>query len=443
MRRRRPAGATVTASVLALALASTAMTSWAQVATDPNPAREEDEEPNQQSDIEPVGAEEERATDFFGDAELVLKPRTYYLDRDRDIPPDSVAWALGGSLEFRTGWWADRLRLGATLFTSQKLYGPDDKDGTLLLKPGQEGFTVLGEAYATLRFVGAHGMRVGRQSFDMPYLGRHDIRMVPNTFEAVAFGNRPGDGLAYLAGYVDAIKRKNDDDFIPMSEAAGATGSDEGVGFAGARYRLPDGSTFGAVYQHTFDTFGTFFAKAEKQFDLGEDLALWTDLSWTDQRSVGDELIGDFSTHLLSAKLELVSGVNRFRLAASTTDDDFGIQKPYGNPANYLSIIVNDFDRAGEDAVMVGFSRDMGELGPGTISMFGNVAHGDTPDAGPVASPDQTEYDVTVDWRVKEGWGDRLWFRFRGAWIDQDEAVEGANDYYDFRIIVNWDLGML
>ncbi len=425
------------ALALALTLGLGAGPVVAQVAPAP------DEEPNQQSDIEPVGVDDQRPGDFFGDAELVLKPRTYYLDRDREMDPDTVGWALGGSLEFRSGWWADRLRLGATLYTSQKLYGPSDKDGTQLFKPGPEGFTVLGEAYATLRFAGQHGMRVGRQSFDMPYLGRHDIRMVPNTFEAVAFGNRPGDGFAYLAGYVDAIKRKNDDEFIPMSEAAGAEGSDEGVGFAGARYRLPDGSIFGAVYQHTNETFSTLFAKVEKHFDFGEDLGLWANLSWTDQRSVGDELIGDFSTHLLSAKLELVSGINKFRLAASTTDDDFGIQKPYGNPANYLSVIVNDFDRAGEDALMLGYSRDMGRLGAGDISLFANVVHGDTPDDGPVASPDQTEYDVTVDWRVKEGWGDRLWFRFRGAWIDQDEAVEGANDYYDFRIIVNWDLGLL
>ena len=40
--------------------------------------------------------------------------------------------------------------------------------------------------------------------------------MAPNTFEAIAVGRQARTGLAYIAGYVDKIKRKNDDEFIPM-----------------------------------------------------------------------------------------------------------------------------------------------------------------------------------------------------------------------------------
>ena len=73
---------------------------------------------------------------FWRGTRLAVKPRSYYFDRDRDIG-DSVAWALGGSLEYLSGYWHQRLRVAATLHTSQKLYGPGDKDGTLLLKRGQ------------------------------------------------------------------------------------------------------------------------------------------------------------------------------------------------------------------------------------------------------------------------------------------------------------------
>lgn len=422
-------------------LAGPALGQERERSSDPTPI---DEEPNQQSEIEPVGAERERDREFLDGTEIVLKPRTYYLDRDRDIDPDTAGWALGGAVEYRSGWWRDRIRLGATVFTSQDLYGPSDKDGTQLFLPGPEGFTVLGEAFMTVRFVDQHGARVGRQSFDMPYLGRHDIRMVPNTFEAVAFGNRPGDGFAYLGGYVDKIKRKNDDEFIPMSEAAGVESGNDGVGFFGARYRWEDGTIVGAVNQQTFDAFNTLFVKAERPFTISDDTTLWAYLQYTDQRSVGDDRIGDFDTNLLSAKLELKTGRTTWRVAASTTDDERGIQKPYGNPANYLSVIVEDFDRAGEDAWLVGVSQDFGEIGPGGFSLFANIVSGDTPDVGPVASADQTEYDLTLDYRVREGWGDRLWFRVRGAWVDQDPAVGIApNDFFDFRIIVNYDFGVL
>jgi hypothetical protein len=267
--------------------------------------------------------------------------------------------------------------------------------------------------------------------------------MIPNTFEAVGVGNKPGDGFAYMAGYVDKIKYKDSDEFIPMSEAAGAEGTDKGLTFFGARYRISDQSVYGVLHQRTPDLFDTTFAKAETRFKLSDATSLWADVSYTKQRSIGDELIGDFSTHLISASLQFVVGANKFRMAMSRTDDGGDIQKPYGNPANYLSIIINDFDRADEDAVMMGFSHDFGQVGPGALSLFANIAWGDTPDSGPNASADATELDLTVDWRLNKGWSERVWIRFRGAWVNQDDAFPGADNLFDFRIIVNYDFDLL
>ena len=409
----------------------------------PSEQREEDDEPNQQAVLETIGTESERSQWLLEGAELVLKPRTYYLHRSYDVADTRAGWALGGGLEFRSGWWEDRIRFGATLSTSQKLYGPSDKDGTQLFKPGPESFTVVSEAYATIRLAGDHGVRIGRQTLDLPYLGKHDLRMIPNTFEAVGIGNKPGDGFAYMAGYVDSIKYKDSDEFIPMSEAAGIAGSDDGLTFVGARYRLPNQSVYGVLHQRTPDLFETTFAKVEQRVVSADETSLWADLSYTGQSSIGDELLGDFSTHLLSARLELVAGAQKFRLGISRTDEGGGIKKPYGNPANYLSIIINDFDRAGEDAISVGYSYDLGQVGPGKLSFFANWVWGDTPDKGPIASADAAEFDLTVDWRLNQGWSEKVWVRFRGAWVRQDEDFPGADDLFDFRIIVNYDFDLL
>ena len=45
------------------------------------------------------------------------------------------------------------LKLAETtpLHMKQKLYGPSRRDGTLLLGPGQDGYTVAGEAFLRLR----------------------------------------------------------------------------------------------------------------------------------------------------------------------------------------------------------------------------------------------------------------------------------------------------
>jgi hypothetical protein len=401
-------------------------------------------EPNQDNEVSTIIVTGDRDANFLSGSSLLLKPRSYYLDRDRDVNPDSVGLALGGALEYRSGWWLDQIQVAATLYTSQKLYGPDDKDGTQLFKPGPESFTVLGEANVTWRFAESTGMRLGRQRFELPYLGSHDIRMVPNTFEAIAVGDisTEGDRLAWIVGYVDQIKRKNDDEFISMSEAAGAEGSDEGVFMGGVRYVLPGGWELNAIDQYTDDVFNTLFLKAENDFVLNSAWTMGVNLQYTDQRDVGDALIGAFSTDLLSAKLEFVRDATTLRAAFSSTNEGRGIQKPYGNPANYLSVIVEDFDRAGEDAWLIGATHDFGQVGIGELSLFGNIVSGDTPDIGPEASPDQVEYDLTVDYRMNRGWADRIWLRVRAAYVDQDDAL-GGNDFLDFRIIVNYDLETL
>jgi hypothetical protein len=398
-------------------------------------------EPNQQSELAPLEAETREPLEFFAGTKLIFKPRAYYMDRDRDKDQDNVGFALGGALQYLSGWAFDRLQLRATAYTSQDVHGPSDKDGTQLFLPGPEGFTVLGEANAVLRFTEHDVLRAGAQLFELPYLGSHDNRMVPNTFEAIAVGNASPKGFAYIVAYVDKIKKKDAEEFIPMSEAAGVENGNDGVAMAGARYVLDDGLEIAAIDQQTTDVFNTLFAKVERKFALANDRSLKAFLQYTDQRSVGDELIGEFQTGLLSAKVEYGFGNATLRLGASTTGTEKGIQKPYGNPANYLGIIIENFDRAGEDAWMIGGNYDFRRVGPGELSLFANVVTGNTPDTGPTASPDETEYDLTVDYRIKEGPAKNLWARLRVGYLDQDEAV-GGDDVLDVRLIVNWDFDL-
>jgi len=75
------------------------------------------------------------------------------------------------------------------------------------------------------------------------------------------------------------------------------------------------------------------------------------------------------------------------------------------------------------------------------LSAFVDYARGNTPDSGPAASPDQDEFDLTVDYRFKKGPLERLWLRFRGAVLNQ--RGPNAQDTVNFRIILNYDLPIL
>ncbi len=121
---------------------------------------------------------------FLRDTEVNLEFRTYYFRRRFNDNSDVEALAMGGWLKYRSGWLAEHLQLGATLYTSQKLVGPDRRDGTLLLKSRQRSYTVLGESFLRLRAVG-HELTAYRHRIDIPYLNGVDSRMTPNTFEGV------------------------------------------------------------------------------------------------------------------------------------------------------------------------------------------------------------------------------------------------------------------
>ncbi len=158
---------------------------------------------------------------------------------------DREAWALGGSLEYRSGRLADRFQIGAELFTSQPLYAPADADGTLLLKPGQEGYTVLGQLYAKLRLGDDDVLTVGRREFSTPYVNRQFNRMTPNTFEAVALKGSFTGAVAtskfdYELGYLSKVKLRNADTFIPMSQAVPFATEDEGTVLAQALFTVDD-----------------------------------------------------------------------------------------------------------------------------------------------------------------------------------------------------------
>ena len=73
-------------------------------------------------------------------------------------------------MRYRSGLWRERLGLGGSLYTTQRLYGRERKPGSGLLKPEQEGFAVLGEAFADLRVTA----RI------MAHLFRHTIDFKPS-----------------------------------------------------------------------------------------------------------------------------------------------------------------------------------------------------------------------------------------------------------------------
>jgi len=382
------------------------------------------------------------APSFFRDTKFNFEFRTYSFDRRNSSTDKREAWAIGGRFAYESGWWK-HIGVRAAYYNSTEL----DSDGgdTGLLASGQDNISVIGEANLRYRFTGGildgSVIQLYRQTLNLPYINKHDIRMLPATHEGYTI-RRGASSLDYIVGHLTKFKDFDSEEFVNMSEAAGAVGTDKGVTVAGVRHPLNDQFTIGAGSWYGWDTFNTFFVEGTYHRVLEGDLDFRFSGQFTNQQSVGDELVGDFDTNHFAAQAAFGWRGAVVKLAGSVTANEAGIRKPWGGTPSYVSIQRLDFDRANEKAVLLGLSYNTDFFSSLGLSSYINIAHGtDAKDPMTGADlPDRTEYNLTVDYKPPLGLLQGLWLRLRYAQLD----IEGDGETVrDIRIIMNYDFPIL
>jgi hypothetical protein len=360
-----------------------------------------------------------------GGFEPVLQLRTYYFDQESTSGVQSTAWALGGWAGLRSPWWGDMLQLGVLGYTSQRLYGPDDKGGTKLLAPPQEAITVLGEAYAAVR-LGGQTITAYRQLVNRPFINPQDNRMVPNTFEAYTVTGAAGP-LSYIGGYVTKEKTRDTESFRWMSNVAGGTGEQKGVAFGGGTWSFGKGGYVRVDEQYAIDVFNNFYADVRYPLALDEATSLVLGGQYYPQSSVGDEQIGSFSTWGYGLQAALARGPFGVQLYWTQTGKGRDTLNPFGTHASYLDLMQVSFNTAGEKAWGIGANVDFGPIGAPGLTAAVIYADGrdrsDYKNGAPVA--DRNETNVRVDYAFPKGSPlEGLSATFRYSWLHQDEAQQ-------------------
>ena len=386
---------------------------------------------------------------FLADTDLSTHLRIYYLNQAKPTDTQDEALAAGGWISYQSGWLLDTFAMGATLYGSAPLYAPADRDGTLLLKTGQKGYFVPGEAWGALRYGGYALLKGYRQLVDQTYINPQDNRMTPNTFEGVTLGGTAA-WAQYLAGYLWNIKTRNSDEFVAMSSAAGVKGHHDGVALAGVRLTPVKDLRIELSNQYGVNTFNTFYARADYLHPLNPDWTVGFGAEITDQRAVGDALLTNANskywvTQSGGARIQLIYRDLTVTTAFSITGAGNTIQNPWGSFPGYLSMIDQDFDQANEKAWLIGAACDFSKLL--TPGLSGNVNFGWGVDAiNPSTRKtafNQAEYDFTADYRPPWRWPAFLqgvWFRARADILDQQNAKTLG---YQFRLTLNWDRDLL
>jgi hypothetical protein len=348
------------------------------------------------------------------DTTFNVQLRSFYLARDNFNDSQSQAWTLGGSAGFKTGYFGNVLALGATGYTSQRLSGPLDKDGTQLLQPGQEPYTALGELYGQFRLTDEILATVGRRGFDTPFINTRDSLMTPNTFVAYAIQGETGSAndsttLRFGAGYVDKIKVRNAQDFESMATAAGApSGVDRGVYVAGANYKT-GAFSIGAVDYYSADIINIAYSEIRYSIPLTDRVSVKFGAQYTDQQSTGSDLLTgkSFSTNQYGLKGELALGPALLTVARtatavgtlSSTGSGTSIRSPWGGYPGYTAVQIENFYRAGEDATMLRAAYNFPKWTG--LSVYGLWVGGSTPHAAQQYA--QREYDANLQWKAQGG----------------------------------------
>jgi hypothetical protein len=385
---------------------------------------------------------------FLRDTELVLRFRTYYLNRHRFDDSLSEAWVMGGALEYRSGWLWDRLALGGVLYTSQPIWAPGDRDGTDLLKPGQEGFTVPGQLYGRVKLWEGHFVNLYQYEYETPYINRDDGRMAPKTFEGytltgVLGGKDGAPGLRYGGGYITRIKEKSADTWDWMSEDAGADAK-RGVGLGGALFTW-GGFSLGGINYHCHDVINIAYAEAKYTIPVTDRLGVLFSAQFTDQRSVGRDLLAgeSFSAQQFGVKANLGYRGAVLTLGYTANARSTDLRNPWSGYPGYASSQITDFNRAGENAVVTKLSYDFNGVGLPGVTAYALYAHGwGRVDSTTKASlPDVNELNLDVQWRPQGGLFNGLWLRLRYGLAEQYGGSSDAQ--HDFRVIVNYDIPLL
>ncbi len=378
---------------------------------------------------------------WLRNATLGFKVRAYDFKRVNQNDSINQAATLGGEFSMVTGEFAGSARIGLSYYYSGALDAPEDKGNTGLLTIDQQNLSTLGKAYVLVGDEKRLAARLYRQSLDLPFVNKHDSRMIPNTHEAYLLG-RKSSGRDFVIGHITKMKKEDSEQFIPMSELAGALNSNKGVSVAALKGKFDDKTTLGGFNYYGWDTFNTAYIETNWLSPFLSRFGATSSIQYTDQRSVGEALLGDFDTH--STGLTISGGRDGRLLELAYTQTATGglIRTPWGGSPLYNTMMLQNFQRAGEKSLRVGISLSGANKGQQAWSSFINVSHGWNAihaDSG-AKLPDVIEYDVTLDYKPDATHRTNgLWVRLRGAYADFDDGTARWN----VRVILNYPVNIL
>jgi hypothetical protein len=163
------------------------------------------------------------------------------------------------------------------------------------------------------------------------------------------------------------------------------------------------------------------------------------------QGSTGSNALNgsSFDTWSAGTKADFLYGGSYLRAAYTQTGRGQNYQTPYGTWAGYTTMVVTDFDRAGERALWLEGSYDFTPLKIPGLAITAYAVFGDKAinSATGARVSDKTEYNGTLDYRFATGdwpdWTKPIWVRLRATRIEEKLTSTAVTN--DYRVIINYE----
>ena len=388
---------------------------------------------------------------------------------------------IGGWVYGNTGEIANFLSFGGSLNFTLPLYAPKEYPYNYILKdPNQEGYMVVGEANARLRYEN-NALVLGLQSInyawylpdvyrfynklDQAMVGRRDVRaMQPITYLAATGGGKAmNDTVRYWAGYVWDMKQINDTSYRNMFQGAYQTtcwepctkqGDSNGMAYGGVQWKPNNDSMYQAQYYNVQNLLNMGYVDGDWVFRFGERRYFRLGAQWMYQSSSGDSLTTgvngqrgyNFSTNYGGLYLEARPTDWFIPYGSLGLNSDGGaIQSPYSIGPSYQVQRIGENSKANERTWIFGTIIDFSSWGLTGLSFDVNYGQrskrqidADNPNGGGQPLADWNELATDLVYLFPKGtWFQNLRARARYAkvwqegqqWVGYNQA--GQNVYSD------------
>lgn len=261
----------------------------------------------------PLYAEATSIEDALKNGKLEGNARLAYINQHNHASntANSYATALGGELKYETDKF-NNISLAASVFVSQKISplsgdsGKSELNGDFFAANG-DSFAYIGEAYIDYAYNDLT-LRLGRQKIDTPLSDTDDIRMVPNTFEALIAEYRGVEGFVFTAGHIQRwAGYDSGSDISKFKDMPSINGSD-GASLIGLTNESIENITLQAWYYDFDKQAGVVYLDAVYANEYSEGLGVETGLQYINYDEQSSSAVdGEVYGGMLSLSYEGIS----------------------------------------------------------------------------------------------------------------------------------------